>query len=531
VIRHILKKDWILYWPMVALVSAIQVAFEWAQLKTGLFAESDTAIELLRPLSFAWFLGIGALTVAVVQQDPIPGADQDWLIRPLKRSDLLLAKMIFLAAAICAPMFVLNLAHALALGFPLAESIKALSYKECSVFALFIMPMLALGAATRSMAQLALLGAAMMVVFAAAAAAGAVLLGVDRCPTCDSGISWLQHLLQHAGVLLGAIVIVTLQYSRRRTDVSRAFAVIGMIALVFVQMPWNVAFAIQARLSGVAGGPIAVSLEPASDVLAINAAAAAALQPAASGRAATRALLEGNADPAVDYLARRTRHDAPVALELPVVIDGVAADELLLVDRSEVRLIGGAGRLLYSGANIDESSDSLFAAADGPAAHPIVRIPRNVFSKTATQSVALRMEYSLTLVKVAAQHKIAALDGELRSSDMGLCGTRLQQNALALRCIRVGRTPFCYSATLYGPDGTHNPEVLKCRPDYRPYVPTLFNVLNYAGLDLPVHDRYGLARYAVETSELSRAYVLLKVYAVRGHFTRTLNVSHISIGK
>jgi hypothetical protein len=35
------------------------------------------------------------LIVTVVQQDAIPGLTQDWLVRPIRRRDLLLSKVVF----------------------------------------------------------------------------------------------------------------------------------------------------------------------------------------------------------------------------------------------------------------------------------------------------------------------------------------------------------------------------------------------------------------------------------------------------
>src|ERR1700689_1275792 len=69
-IRYILRKDWKLLWPMVALVTAIQMAFEWV----GYFQDTPSAAVLLRPLILAWYMGIAALAAAVVLQDPVPGA-------------------------------------------------------------------------------------------------------------------------------------------------------------------------------------------------------------------------------------------------------------------------------------------------------------------------------------------------------------------------------------------------------------------------------------------------------------------------
>ena len=79
-----------------------------------------------------------------------PGANQDWLIRPLKRPQLLLAKIIFLALTISAPMFILNLAHALAMGIQVAPWLSAVLTKELFIFACLIVPVAALAATTRN---------------------------------------------------------------------------------------------------------------------------------------------------------------------------------------------------------------------------------------------------------------------------------------------------------------------------------------------------------------------------------------------
>src|SRR5882724_3582583 len=133
-IWRILRKDWILLWPMVALVTAIQVALEWAAYRAGFFGADAAAVELLRPLTLAWYAGIAALTIAVVQQDPVPGVDQDWLVRPIPRRDLLLAKILFVLLAISLPMFAVNFAHAAAVGFPVGLSAKVALYKELYLF-------------------------------------------------------------------------------------------------------------------------------------------------------------------------------------------------------------------------------------------------------------------------------------------------------------------------------------------------------------------------------------------------------------
>jgi len=533
-IRHILWKDWILLWPMAALLTGIQVGLEWVVFSANRFGESAVAEELERPLTMAWFLGIAALTIAVVQQDPVPGADQDWMIRPLKRSDLLMAKVLFIVITVCMPMFLLNLAHASAMGFPLIASLQALFVKELWFFAFFMLPVLALAATTRNMTELALLGAALIVANALGTGVSALVLNDSRCPTCDTGLSWLEHQLQHAGVLGGALIILGLQYFRRRTGLSRALAVCGAAALVFLQLPWNVAFAIQQWVSSAPGTNSAILLESARDDIKGNDRGVDASKAPPAERQATRALLRGDVDRAVEFMRRRVQRSAATVLEVPVRVTGVSGNDVLLVDRAEVELLGSDGRAIYHGVNVDESPNALRPAPELPGGdpelvHQIVQIPQPILASSTQQPLQLRLEYSLTLMSVVSEHKMAAMDGELRSSEIGLCESKLDRDGVTVGCKQIGRAPFCYSATLYRLDGSHNPEISKCTPNYRPFGSTLSDTLSFFGVNLPVRDRSGLARYPIDASLAADAYVLLRIYKERDHFKRDLTTTNYRV--
>src|ERR1700738_2262415 len=65
-IGAIFRKDWALLWPLVLLVTLIQIALEWAIYKFGFFGASPFAREVIRLLTPAWYIGVIALAVAVV---------------------------------------------------------------------------------------------------------------------------------------------------------------------------------------------------------------------------------------------------------------------------------------------------------------------------------------------------------------------------------------------------------------------------------------------------------------------------------
>jgi hypothetical protein len=358
--------------------------------------------------------------------------------------------------------------------------------------------------------------------------------GTEWCPTCDTGISWLQHVLQHAGILLGAGVVLVLQYYRRRTEVARMVAVLGVVAFVFVQLPWNTAFALQEWFTRPGGGSTGITLALGSKSPDASATEAAnPVKPLSAGQT-TALLLQGHVDQALQSLHRGARPvDSPVTIDLPVRADGVGTDELLLVDRLEVRLFGGDGRLLYRRANTGASPAFFIPRPAGGASdmsgftHQSIDMPAKIYRESAAASTRLQMDYSLTLMKTLAEYKIAAVDGLLRAPEVGRCVSQYDDDSIFVQCQTMGWTPFCYSATLFAPDGRHNPEVRKCTPDYRPYLPTPINVHGFLGVDVPVRDRYGVTHYAVDASELAKSYVLLKVYGERDHFKRTLTVSQV----
>ena len=536
-IRHILKKDWRLLWPLVALMTAIQIGLEWSSFKSGLFGENLAAHELLYPLTLAWFACITALTVAVIHQDPIPGADQDWLIRPLSRTDLLMGKILFVLLSVSLPMLLLNLLHALALGFPPMISLQDVLFKEFYVFICLIVPVLALAASTGNMTEFITSGVVLGVVYAASTGVSAFLFGVDYCPTCDTGVSWLQHILQHAGILVGAVIVLAFQFYRRRTALSRAVLIFGAVALVVVQFPWGLAFSVQRTLQGKSGtaNSLAITFDREAADLAANDPQSGGRP--GSGRQAARALLRGDVGQAMELLRRRTLPGAPpVAVDLPLQISGLPRDGLLLLDRSQVHLFSGDGSNVFSAVvAMGPSQPNLIvppetADASPQMVHQTLYLPAALY-KGSAHIVRLQMDYSLTLMELRGSYRIAALDGELYQPDVGFCATKLDPagDSIRLRCKQIGASPFCMSATLYGPDGRHNPVVLDCSPDYRPYLPPITDVGRVYGPPVPVIDSRGLIHYAVATSELEQSYLLLKIYAVREHFTRSFDVANFPL--
>jgi len=522
-IWRIFRKDWTLLWPLAVLFTLIQIAAEWAIYKFGSFGGSPLARELLRLLIPAWFIGVVALPIAVVHEDPVPGVDQDWLVRPLARTDLVLAKMLFVLITVCLPMLVVNLSAELVSGFPALQSLGYALYKEAYLFVCLLFPVMALAAVTRNMVDLVALVAALVVLYAVSLWVSAALFGVERCPTCDSSISWLQHLLQHASLLVGSAVVLALQYYRRATRVSRLFLAVGVVLLVSVQLPWNTAFAIQSWMA-VRRGSSPAAVRIAADTTEVADEAGTGRRGQDAAHAATQALLQGKVDAAVQSLKSVGRMpDVPVLFNVPLRITGLANDEFLVVDRAEFALVDAHGEALYRGIGTERNTVPLIT---DPAQPGLVRqqfeVPGALYKRIRSRAAGLVVDYSLTVKVAIAEHRIGAAGGQVRASEVGVCQTSGDPSTVFIRCRQVGHLPDCYAATLYGPDGRHNPQVYACDPDYRPFLPSATNIISLAKIDLPIRDNYGVAHYDVDGSDLPHSYVTLKVYETGQHFRRTV---------
>jgi hypothetical protein len=96
-------KDCAQLWPLLTIVTVAQLTNAAMWLALGFFREPRGLVTVASLFSGATMLGMAALVVAVVQQDVLPGISQDWLVRPIRRSDLLRAKLTFMVLFVQGP--------------------------------------------------------------------------------------------------------------------------------------------------------------------------------------------------------------------------------------------------------------------------------------------------------------------------------------------------------------------------------------------------------------------------------------------
>ena len=107
-IWHIFKKDLKIMWPFALLVAAVHWIVPLLA-TIGFTGGRGKVQNILGVLVLAGPLASGLLVAAAVQLDAVPGVRQDWLVRPIRRRDLMLAKILFAALAVQLPILAANL--------------------------------------------------------------------------------------------------------------------------------------------------------------------------------------------------------------------------------------------------------------------------------------------------------------------------------------------------------------------------------------------------------------------------------------
>jgi len=255
---HIFKKDGRRLWREIAVTLVLLGAVtrldrQRADAVPGLV---EGWLNLLLPVAWAYLLAM------LIHQEPLVGDRQFWITRPYPRPALVAAKALFALVYIHLPSLVADGAIVAARGFSPWHSAGAVMWKQVLLVAAVTLPVAALSAVTRNLAQFAI------VTVASAGVGLLVLSGVHPFPRSwmvrtdqvETGIPWLV-------MTLAGITIVWVQYASRRTAASRIVAVVAvaLAAAVFLYLPPDVAFQIQCQLSGTRREGQAVSIALGKD--------------------------------------------------------------------------------------------------------------------------------------------------------------------------------------------------------------------------------------------------------------------------
>jgi hypothetical protein len=508
---HIFRKDWRLMWPLAVATAVTQVLVALVIRHAEPFPMPNELSALAALLTFGLAVGMTLLIVLTIQQEAIPSFNQDWLVRPVKRRDLLLGKLLTVVLLIHGPIIVVHLLQGLAEGFPFGSVLYATLLSNFEIALCYSLPVMAIAAMTKSVVE--------GIVFALATLLGCVLVRlVISEPTADTGLLWIWRSVSHAELLLVTIAVLLWQYFRRGTHQSRALSVGGLLLFTIIPaLPWQPAFTIQQWFAENSQVSRAVVVDV--DAQSRHGAAGAA--------ALDRQLL---AEDSGGKKKGKERANGNVAVVLPLRFSGLPGGRLLHADRSAVRLVRADGTTVYRG--LGHVFDLPAAAADGAGTvQQVVEIPAAVYSKVADQPLRLEMDYYATLLRPTTLPPLAALNGAQRLTGFGWCASRMdsKNTAVEVGCRQAGALPFCISMTLQQAGGVlRNPEKFVCELNYEP-VPLRFSVdpIDHVEAKLPVRDPAGLGHFPVDATQLQTAQVIIRVYEPEDHFSRQVVVPQL----
>jgi len=512
---HIFRKDWKLLWPFFFGVAFVQFIPALIRIKLGLFEEDPVLKYASGPAVAIATLAIAFLTVAIVNQDSIPGVRQDWLVRPVKRRDLLLAKLFFVFVLVEASAIAAGIFQVLASGFSLGEAVRAAIVQNLFLIIIIALPALALASVTRTTME-CVIGAILMYVggvqllIAFAIAHG----GKEGSASLGTGAAWITQDAGLVVIVLGTCVVLAMQYYRRKTSAARGLIAISAVLFVSVLqfLPWRAAFAFQQYLSPQPGIAHSISLS---------------FDPSLGKFRRPSGITMSDED----MWKHLNKQGSPTEVFLPLRIVGIPTDSVLKADRSEFRLITADGKVVYRGTGEDLEVRAEGSSMPQANAHLELDIPNTVYARLQSQPVRLEINYFLTLFRLGSGFGIPALGGDQRASQMGWCATKMNEpgTAVELRCMQAGNGTTCATAFLENPaTGLRNPSISGCYPDYAPrFLRADTDPMSHYSLNLPFRDNYGLTQYPVDGRQLPKSQVVLRLYEPKDHFTRELVIPDI----
>lgn len=510
-IWHIFKKDWKLMWKSAVVVVALQLAFAFIQ-TTSEFGKGNPVLEEFHTLlMFLWLIAGMMWIVMLVHQDALPGTKQDWLTRPIRRRDVLLAKVFFAALVMQGSTIAGDLIQGLGDGFSFGQSLRAAILRAAIGFIAITLPALVIGALTQSIAEAmiltAILGCGMFVfTIMAVAAGGGYQHQFD--PTNNSGIEWIPNLMRYVIVLLGGTAVLVIGYRRKTFRARLVMATVLLVMLCSQATPWTPVFALEKRLSPQrnAADGVDLSWHPHTTL---------------TGDLVTRDYF----DAAGIKLESPNGHDE-VRLLFPISVTGLPTDSVLKTDLAHVVFTDASGKHLSAtdGGSIEIRHEG---AESGPSAYDqAVKIPASTYQENKGRQVRVEMTYSMTLFKLRISYSMPAVGGDQMMAGCGHCESKINAvgTAVEVMCVQMGKGPTCATVFLEDmKDGSRNRANTTCFQDYSPYIDRpIPDPVSRFKLVLPFRDPTGQMQYVVNGSKMDEAQIVIRMYEPADHFTRTV---------
>jgi len=509
-IWHIFKKDVRLTWHLAAMAAGLH----WLTAIVATIVINNVYVLKNPPVAILLIGGLvatGLVIMAAVQQDAIPGVSQDWLVRPIRRRDLILAKLLFVVLMVQLPNFLADIGASLASGFSLSVSLSAALQHSAVQMLIINLPFLAFASITRNL--LDVVSGGVIIGLGVAIVTGLTPASAYLTPVWRTGLSWILTSTACAVLVFGAVVVLLLQYFHRRTRAGRILTGCLIALLLMAQfMPWQPAFAFQRLLSSAPGSSRDISLN---------------FDPSAGRYKPPAGALTQE-----DALSVLKQNDQTFRVYLPFRVTGLPVDSGVQTDHTEVRLIetnGRLERLELDRWNVRPGGTPMALV------YPKLEIPAVLYQRIKDQPVRLEVDHWLTFVRLASSNGLPAIDGNQQFPAIGRCQTSVNSGETAVRlgCVEAGTTPPCFAFFLeHVPTGSRNPERFACG-SYTPLDtnPMISISLTPFGVNLTFRDPTGLAKFPVDGSRLRESRVVIQIYRVQDHFTQKLVIPAVRLGE
>ncbi len=230
-ILHIFRKDVRHRWIDILVSLALLIAYAWhvahrwnvQSHEFGLFSSLWGALTFFVPASWCF------LVIRAVQEESLVGDRQFWVTRPYEWKKLLAAKLLFVAASINLPLFIVDVALLAEAGFSPVRYLPGLLWMQVLLLIFLVVPAAAVSVITSTVVQ--------------------VLLCVLGLILYLIGVGELFSSIPNAGVLPGGevvaaldllvigcvlVAVIFLQYARRKTWTSRLLIIGGGVAVLAI---------------------------------------------------------------------------------------------------------------------------------------------------------------------------------------------------------------------------------------------------------------------------------------------------------
>jgi hypothetical protein len=543
-IWHFFRKDVRLLWPLALAVVVTQALCALRTTALGYFDQPPVLERLTVFLPLLVYLGIAIVAVTVVHQEALSGVQEDWLIRPIRRRDLALSKVLFVLLMVNVPLMLVDLAQQLALHFPVSASIAAALSRFLILVFGFTLPALVLGAVTRSLidAFVFAVTAAIGFVFFSMFATTALSPALFEVAGQGGGMTWITFAAASLVVSVGSVAALAVQYLTRRTFMARGIGLAAVLAALCTLMffPRTAVIAAQETVwAPSARNAIMLSFD-------------AARQVAHSGPESAPSVGIGSVVPGAVVEAAavaKARIDRQMQrIRLPLSIVGLQQGDILFADRVTVLITALTGAVLYQGAGVcthGAQGWGIVCVANDLEVWSNTRqglntqseqrlvLPMAVYERIKDVPVRVEIMYVLTRFVQQPSQAIGAA-GDLQSlAEMGTCATRIDDDGdeVELGCLTNVGVPSCAAVVLEDPQtNRRNPALHLCRPSYGPaHRLGPEDAVDRSRLSIPFRDPSGLAHYPVDPAAIDRARLVVTAYDPVAHFRSALTTPSIRL--